>query len=483
MPTKLEEVPIGAQPIERFLPLVGEERMQLGREIAAKAGRQLQGRVFWNVNSTSRGGGVAELLRAILPYARGAGVDARWLVIEGTPEFFQITKRLHHALHGSQGDGSELGERQREVYDRVLRDNSEELLGLVNEGDVVLLHDPQTTGLLPHLANSGAALVWRCHVGGTQPNEEVARGWDFLEPYLVHAQQTIFSRSQYVPHCCDHEKSIIIPPSIDVFSPKNQELDEATTRSILVHTGLVEGPPGDGTPGFHREDGSPARVDRHADVVRMGRAPSWEAPLVVQVSRWDELKDPLGVMKGFATLIDGEAPGGAELVLAGPNVRSVADDPEQVMVYEQVEAAWRKLPHAHRNRVHLACLPMTDVEENAAIVNALQRHAAVVVQKSLHEGFGLTVTEAMWKGRPVVASRVGGIQDQIEDGVNGLLLEDPSDLEAFAEALRTVLEDAALAERLGANAQERVRQSYLGMRHLLQYAELVDRLTGAAQGR
>ncbi len=217
-------------------------------------------------------------------------------------------------------------------------------------------------------------------------------------------------------------------------------------------------------------------MDRYADVIRLGRAPTWETPLVVQVSRWDRLKDPVGVMQGFAGIVDGAAPAGAELVLAGPNVSAIADDPEEAEVLDELVEAWRQLPHGDRNRIHLACLPMADVEENAAIVNALQRHAAVVVQKSLREGFGLTVTEAMWKGRPVVASAVGGIRDQIEDGVHGLLLEDPTDTAAFGAAVRGLLENRRRAEKMGKNARRRVEEEYLGVRHLLQYADLLERI-------
>ncbi|HKG24518.1 MAG TPA: glycosyltransferase, partial [Thermomicrobiales bacterium] len=253
--------------------------------------------------------------------------------------------------------------------------------------------------------------------------------------------------------------------------------DEATVRAILVRTGLIDGPPGDGQPVFHRTDGSPARVDRPAEVIRLGRAPVWETPLVVQVSRWDPLKDPIGVMTGFAAA----APEDAALVLAGPNVIAVTDDPEGAATFEQVLAAWRQLPEGNRGRVHLASLSMTDAEENAATVNALQRHAAVVVQKSLREGFGLTVTEAMWKGRPVVASRIGGIQDQIVDGEHGLLV-DPTDLPAYGNAVRRVLDDPALGARLGTNARRRVADSYLGVRHLTQYADLLAELD-ASGGR
>lgn len=473
---RLKQVRVGAKPVELLRPLVGEDRIRETYRVAEEMRRRMEGRVFWNVNSTESGGGVAEMLRSLLGHVQALGIDTRWLVIEGTSEFFRITKRLHHALHGSKGDGSQLGERERAVYDRVLQANAEELLGLIRPRDFVFLHDPQTAGLVPHLVRSGAIVIWRCHVGGDKPDGEVRLGWSFLAPYLEDVAATVFSRNHYIPDCCDHGRSVVIPPSIDAFSAKNQELDDATVRAILVHTGLVEGPPGEGSPTFRREDGSPGRVQRHADVLRLGRAPSWETPLVVQVSRWDRLKDPIGVMQGFAQLVDGAAPAGAELVLAGPNAKAIADDPEQAAVLDEVMAAWRRLPRSDRNRVHLASLPMADVEENAAIVNALQRHAAIVVQKSLHEGFGLTVTEAMWKGRPIVASAVGGIQDQIADGVHGLLLQDPLDTRALGTALGRILQDSDYAARLGTNARCRVRDEFLVVRHLIQYAELMERI-------
>lgn len=473
--SRLHEVQVSAQPIDRFLPFFGEEGVHEVYEVAEEARRRMVGRVFWNVSSTARGGGVAEMIRSLLPYARGLDIDTRWIVISGTPEFFNITKRLHHALHGSLGDGTPLGGAERAIYERVLHANAEELSGLIRPRDFVLLHDPQTAGLAPYLIRMGAIVIWRCHIGTDEVSEQVDLGWNFLAPYLEDVAANVFTRQQYIPACCDSGRSVIIPPSIDPFSAKNQELDEPTIRAILVHVGLVEGPPGDASPTFVREDGSPGRVDRRADISRVGRAPMWETPLVVQVSRWDRLKDPVGVLKGFAEMVDGAAPADAELVLAGPNVRAIDDDPEQTATFDEVVEAWRRLSHADRNRIRLACLPMADVEENAAIVNALQRHAAVMVQKSLEEGFGLTVTEAMWKRRPIVASAVGGIQDQIENEVHGLLLQDPTDLESFTAALRRLLEDSDFAGQLGRNAGERVRENYLGMRHLVQYARLLQR--------
>ncbi len=480
--TRLELVQLGRRPLERFEPVVGRERFRKGLGIAERMRRHFAGRVVWNINSTARGGGVAEMLRYLIAYARGAGVDARWLVIEGTPEFFHLTKRLHNALHGEFGDGSPLGEEQRAIYEEVMRNNAAELLAEVAPEDIVILHDPQTAGLIPHLANLGAGVVWRCHIGADESNEEVERGWAFLAPYLADADRFVFSRQAYVPDYCDHGRAKIIPPSIDPFSPKNQELDEETVHSILVHTGLVEGPNGQART-FIRDDGAPGRVEHRADVVRLGRAPLWTVPLVVQVSRWDRLKDPIGVMRGFERLVEGGDPSGAHLVMAGPNVKAVADDPEGAEVFGEVEAEWRKLPHAVRDRIHLASLPMHDIEENAAIVNALQRHATVLVQKSLREGFGLTVTEAMWKAKPVIGSAVGGIQDQIVHGQSGLLLDDPRDEEGFARLLHEVLSDPDRARALGDAAKERVRENYLGLSSLIEFGTLILGIDEQRRGR
>jgi trehalose synthase len=273
------------------------------------------------------------MLPSLLGYARGGGIGSRWLVIAGEPEFFRVTKRLHHALHGSGGDGSPLVGAERAIYERVLQANARELEALVRPRDLVILHDPQTAGLAPGLARIGATVVWRCHIGPDTVTEQVDLGWAFLSPYLREVAAAVFSRSAYVPSWCASERSVVIHPSIDVLSPKNRDLDDATVRAILVHAGLIEGPPGSGTTVFTRDDGTPGRVDRQADIIRLGRAPTWETPLVVQVSRWDPLKDPIGVMRGFAHLVDGSAPAGAALVLAGPNVNAVADDPEGVATF------------------------------------------------------------------------------------------------------------------------------------------------------
>jgi trehalose synthase len=318
--------------------------------------------------------------------------------------------------------------------------------------------------------------VWRSHVGVDTPNAEVEQAWAFLRPYVDEVDAYVFSRREFAPPWVDVDRLHVIAPSIDPFSAKNYEMPPTEAIRVLRYVGLLAGdehpPP---TP-FVRRDGSQVRVDRHADILQTGPPPPSDIPLVVQASRWDRLKDMQGVMAGFADHIDGA--GDAHLVLAGPSVSGVADDPESAQVLDECGAAWRRLPHAQRTRIHLACTPMRDPDEVAAIVNALQRHAAVVVQKSLAEGFGLTVAEAMWKGRPIVASGLGGIADQIVDGEHGLLLDDPSDLAAFGSATRRLLDDPDLAAQLGVNARRRALEQFLPDRHFEQWAALLRSVVG-----
>ena len=464
----LDEVTVGALPPQRFRELLGdryaevERGMELAREIFA-------GRVVWHVNSTAKGGGVVELLQSLLAYARGADVDNRWAVIRGESEFFTITKRIHNRLHGSAGDGGELGAAERRVYEETLAGAANELAELIRPRDVVFLHDPQTAGMVEALAGTGATVVWRCHVGLDLPNDLARGAWDFLRPYVREADAFVFSRREYAWEGLDPDRVWVVPPSIDAFSPKNQDLGEPVVRSILARAELADGGAPD-EPVFRRMDGTPGRVDRHAEVDQDQPIPG-DALLVTQVSRWDRLKDPLGVIGGFAEL--GEAAAGAHLLLAGPSVTDVADDPEGADVLGEVQSRRLELPPPVRERVHLAALPMDDVQENAAMVNAIQRRSDVIVQKSLAEGFGLTVAEGMWKGRPVIAGRVGGIQDQIVDGESGILLTDPADVPAYTRALGELLADETRRAELGAAARARVADGFLGTRHLIQYLELL----------
>ena len=263
----------------------------------------------------------------------------------------------------------------------------------------------------------------------------------------------------------------IIPPSIDPFSAKNQEMDSGTVQAILATIGVLGG--AGGPPGrFLRPDGTGGEVTRPAAVVA-DTLPGVDDDLVIQVSRWDRLKDMTGVLHGFARHVAPD--GGAYLALVGPAVTNVADDPEGAAVYSDCLLQWRALPAPVRSRTMLVTLPLDDVDENAAMVNALQRHAGIVVQKSLAEGFGLTVAEAMWKGRPVVGSAVGGIKDQIAPGT-GVLLSDPTDLPAFGAAIRDLLTDDRKRARMGSAAHRYVRDNFVGDLHLLRYAEVFSTL-------
>jgi trehalose synthase len=458
----------------RFEAVLGPDQCAEFVRRLEHAADQLAGRRLWHLNSTEQGGGVAEMLQFLLGYLNGADIDARWLVIAGNEPFFEITKRIHNLLHGQPGDGGGLGEPQRDVYRRTLQEAVPALQHQLAPGDVVVLHDPQTVGLAPALKRLGASVIWSCHVGVDQPKELARAAWDFLRPYVQAADAYVFSRRAYCWEGLDPDRLAVIAPCIDAFAPKNQPLDRDTIGAILQAAGVVEDRgAGHGNPEFHRLDGSRARVGRRADMLQEQPLPV-SAPIVLQVSRWDRLKDPLGVLRGF---VDHVADGlGAHLVLAGPAADSVRDDPEGEEVLHQVQQAWANLPRSTRARVHLACLPMEDLEENGAIVNALQRRADVIVQKSLAEGFGLTVTEAMWKARPIVASRVGGIQDQITHGHNGLLVDDPRDLRSFGGAIQTLLADRERALRMGAEAHRRVCDDYLAPRRLIKEMHLIDRV-------
>jgi trehalose synthase len=346
----------------------------------------------------------------------------------------------------------------------------DELLAQVQPGDLVLLHDPQTAGLIPHLTRAGARVAWRCHVGVDWENDATRAAWNFLRPYMASAHGFVFSRSQYVPSWIPGELTWIIPPSIDPLSAKNQELDAATIRAILITIGVLSGDAPQVPGRFARLDGGFGEVTRAGLVTAEGR-PGPDDSVVVQVSRWDKLKDMSGVMRGFAEHVVPGGPG--YLMLVGPMVSGVTDDPEGAEVLAECLAQWQALPAAARARILLVTLPLEDVEENAAMINAIQRHATVIVQKSLAEGFGLTVAEGMWKGRPIVGSAVGGILDQVADGT-GFLLPDPADLAAFGLQVRRLLDDTDTADRMGRAGQAYTRVNYIGDRHLLQYAKLFE---------
>jgi trehalose synthase len=435
----IQDIPVAPVTLERLRPVLGMDAWLRLAAAAHEAQTLLAGRTVWVVNSTAAGGGVAEMLRALVPYVKGAGVNARWAVVAGDDDFFRVTKRLHNLLHGHAGDGLGLGARERTTYERMLAADAAALAAAVRPGDVVVLHDPQTAALVEPLQRRGAIVVWRCHVGTDDRNEHVDSAWEFLTPYVAGADALVFSRLEHVPAALWSDRVSLITPSIDPLSPKNVALSPAVARAL----------------------------------VDWAQIPI-EHPIVLQVSRWDRLKDPVGVLHGFTAHVLGRA--NAQLVLAGPSAESVADDPEGAQTLATVRAAWAELAPRERARVTIACLPMDDLTENALLVNALQRRASVVVQKSLQEGFGLTVTEAMWKSRPVVASAVGGIRDQIEHRRTGLLLSDPADLREFGDAVVELLGDRVFARQIASAGHGTVRERFLPDHHLERYVELLERV-------
>jgi trehalose synthase len=466
----LKAVEVPRRPVSQLEPIIGGPRYVRLVGAADQVRQLLGGRTIWNVNSTATGGGVAEMLQALVGYVKDLDVPIGWLVISGDAEFFALTKRLHNHIHGSLAGGP-LGAAEADHYMQMLAANAVELLSRIRPGDLVLLHDPQTAGLTAPLLRAGAQVVWRCHIGVGWENDATRAGWNFLRPHLTSAHAYVFSRREYVPSWLPDEKVSIIPPSIDPFSPKNQPLDAATVRAILAKLGVLDGAAPKVPARFVRRDGDMDTVTRPAVITGEGR-PGPDDPVVIQVSRWDRLKDMAGVMRGF---VDHVAPGGSYLMLVGPSVAGVADDPEGAAVYGDCLLQWHDLPAFARSRVLLVTLPLDDIDENAAMVNALQRHASVITQKSLAEGFGLTVSEGMWKGRPVIGSAVGGIIDQIAEGT-GVLLPDPADLKAFGRAVRLLLGDQAEATRMGLAAQAHVREHYLADTHLIRYARLLGTL-------
>lgn len=463
------EVDVAPVVIEPYEQVFGPER---SAELHAAAGRLadlLAGRTIWNINSTAAGGGVAELLFSLVPLARSLGLDVRWLVIDGDPAFFAITKRLGALIYGSAGDGRPIGPEELAHYRRVTDGNAARLPEWIRPGDIVVVHDVQPAGLVQQVKELGATAIWQSHTGSDQPNDHTRSGWTFVRRFVEKADATVFLTA---PHAQDWApEPHIIAPSIDPCTPKNMALTTEQAAGILSAIGVLGGPaPAEIT--VPAPIGPAVTVRRTATVLREGPPPSPDVPMVVQVSRWDRLKHMDGVLAAFtrAGAVHGY------LTLAGSAVDGVTDDPEAAEMYQLCRSRWEALAPADRRRVQLVCLPMVDLRENALMVNALQRHAAVVVQKSLAEGFGLTATEAMWKSRPMVAGAVGGLREQVIDGETGLSVADPRDPTTTATAIRRLLDDLDLAAELGAGARRRVKDRFLPDRHLLDWAAALEKI-------
>jgi trehalose synthase len=435
--------------LDALYALIGPERTARLRDAAGRLRTRLDGGTLWQVNSTAAGGGVAEMLHTVLPLYRALGVRVGWLVVGGDERFFAITKRIGAMLYGSTADGGPLGPAEREAYDAVVAANAAVARGIVGPRDVLLLHDFQTTGLAGLLEDVVSASYWRCHVGVDAPNEPSVAAWRFLEPLLERVSGTVFSVPWHVPPFLRDRPGAVLAPFLSPFAAKNCELSDAAVEACLVWCGLRPGP---AVPMEVSTPDGPVSL-RHPVRIVAERPPVPGEPLVAQVSRWDRLKDMHGVLAAFA---DGVPEG--YLALVGPDPAGIPDDVEQADWYRRCETARDALPPGVRERTALICLPMDDLAENAVLVNAIQRAADVVAQKSLAEGFGLTVTEAMLKGRVVAASAVGGIRAQITHGETGLLTPDPYDLPAFGSLLADGLKAGTA---LGPNARAHVLRHYL----------------------
>ena len=368
-------------------------------------GRQLAGRRIVTVNSTAIGGGVAEILNRMVPLCNQLGVDLRWEVMKGGEDFFAVTKRIHNALHGK---AETFTAADRDVFHATTEAN---LATLNLDADLVFIHDPQPAGLVAARSRRPSGWIWRCHIDVSAPQSDV---WSFLAESVRSYDAAVFSAPAFTQDLTMPQ--VMIAPSIDPLSDKNRELPAAEIDDIL-------------------------------DRLHVPR----DKPIVTQVSRFDRLKDPLGVVAAFKLA---RQYNDCRLVLAGG---SASDDPEGAEVLAQVQAAAANDPDIHV----LALPPTANVE-----INALQRASTIVLQKSLKEGFGLTVSEALWKGKPVIAAAVGGIPLQIAHKYSGILTHT---VEGTAFWIKQLLNAPEYAQRLGENGREHVRTNFLLTRHLREY--------------
>ena len=387
--------------VEDYEKFVGRETIERIREKA----RPLQGLRVAHISSTYYGGGVAELLSSLTLLMNSVGIKTGWRIIQGSPDFFSITKKMHNGLQGGEIN---LTERKKQIYEEIVYENS---IRNHLDHDVVIIHDPQPLPLINHYSKK-APWIWRCHIDLSRPNKEL---WNYLVQFVEKYDAVILSLNEYKQKL--KTPQVFFLPAIDPFTIKNRELSEKEIDERLEHHGIPT-----------------------------------DLPLVVQISRFDHWKDPEGVIQAFKLA---RKQADCTLVLLG-NVAT--DDPEGEQIYEH-------LLKCREERIIILC------HQDSALVNALQSRAAVVLQKSIREGFGLTVAEAMWKGTPVIGGNVGGIRYQIEDGVNGFLV---SSVEEAAERIVQIVKDKRLGKSMGQRARQTVIKNFLMTRLLEQYLDLFN---------
>lgn len=464
--------------------------VQALRADAARIVPRLEGRTVWMVNSTERGGGVAEMLPTLVGLLRDLGVSTEWVVLESDePAFFDLTKRIHNQIHGAGRPG--LGEGERAVFERVNAANAAEMRPWIAPGDLLVVHDPQPMPLAGLLSDGGDGPVpiWRCHIGLDEENAATRDAWGFLRPWGEAYRHSVFSTPDYVPGFFAGRASIVTP-SIDPLSAKNRDLTLHKTVGVLAESGLAVSPgprlhPPYEHPALRLEaDGLFAPANGRDDIGLLTR------PVVTQISRWDRLKGFPPLIRAFAAikrrLLRGDGPADpvqrrrldlVRLVLAGPDPESIQDDPEGQEVFGELRSTWLALEPAVQDDIAIVTLPMRSRRQNALMVNALQRASTLVVQNSLREGFGLTVAEAMWKHVPVLSnSRACGPRHQVRDDLDGRLIDDPEDEEALARTIEEMLGAPERRHAWGRSAQRRVHSEFLTFPHLRRWLELFERL-------
>jgi len=452
---------------------------------AANIVPKLKGRKVWMVNSTSHGGGVAEMMPRIISLLRQLGIDCEWVVAStDTKEFYTITKKIHNLIHGEGNAG--FTNEEKEIYEKVNQDNALAFLRFLKEDDIVVIHDPQPLAMGHFLKNAlNLKLIWRCHIGHDKHLPATELAWGFLKPYLSKYDLSVFSSIEYVPNYLSG-KAEIMYPSIDPLDHKNRDLPIHKIVGIFCNSKLIPEYHPVLTPPF-RESVQRLHPDGkfHSPIYPTDAGLLFQ-PMILQVSRWDRLKGFLPLIKGFKELKENKVNYESsdqrhhrrlallQLVLAGPDPSFVEDDPEGIEVLNELCHYYLNLPKQLQQDISILKLPMSNRKNNEVIVNALQRVSTLVVQNSLREGFGLTVTEAMWKVKPVIGSMASGIKHQIRDGIDGRLIHDPNDPKEIAEKLNDALAYPKIREVWGYSAQKKVIENFLIFNQLRKWLDVLS---------